>query len=138
MPERVPPTPSRIWGCGLRSFKLRISGDGHKLLTLWYNRRETHTMTLQTGTLPRSLLLERGGIVVRKLFNFMLGFLLGVLVGAAIAMLLAPEAGEQTRQQLQMQKDRVIEEGRRAAAERRAELEAQLEQLKKGKLPGGN
>jgi gas vesicle protein len=70
---------------------------------------------------------------MRKLFNFLFGFLLGALVGAAIATLLAPEAGESTRQQLQLRMDQVVEEGKRAAAERRAELETQLEQLKKGK-----
>jgi gas vesicle protein len=77
--------------------------------------------------------LRRGGHTMRKLFNFLLGFLLGALVGAATAMLLAPGAGEQTRQQIQLQMDQILEEGRRAASERRAELETQLEQLKKGK-----
>lgn len=72
---------------------------------------------------------------MRKLLGFLLGFLLGALVGATIAMLLAPEAGEQTRQQMQTRMDQIIEEGKRAAADRRAELETQLEQLKKGKTP---
>lgn len=70
---------------------------------------------------------------MRKLFNFLFGFLLGVLVGAAIATLLAPEAGDSTRQKVQLRMDQVVEEGKRAASERRAELETQLEQLKKGK-----
>ena len=69
---------------------------------------------------------------MRKLFNFLLGFLLGAMVGAAIAMLLAPEAGEMTRHQFQMRMDHIVKEGKRAAAERRTELESQLEQLKKG------
>ncbi len=72
---------------------------------------------------------------MRKLLSFLLGFLLGALVGVTIAMLLAPEAGEQTRQLMQTRMDQIIEEGKRAAAERRAELETQLEQLKKGKTP---
>ena len=72
---------------------------------------------------------------MRKLFSFVCGFLLGALVGAAIAMWLAPEAGEATRHQVQLRLDQVIEEGKRAAAERRAELESQLEQMKKGKPP---
>ena len=70
---------------------------------------------------------------MRKLLNFLFGFLLGVLVGAAIAMLLAPEEGAGTRQQVRLRMDQVVEEGKRAAAERRAELETQLEQMKKGK-----
>jgi gas vesicle protein len=70
-----------------------------------------------------------------KLFSFLSGLLLGALVGVALVMLLAPQAGEETRRQLQLRMDQVIEEGKRAATERRAELEAQLEQLKRGKTP---
>jgi gas vesicle protein len=70
---------------------------------------------------------------MRKLFNFLMGFLLGALVGVAVAMLLAPEPGDQTRQQVRGRMDQVIAEGKRAAAERRTELESQLEQLKRGK-----
>lgn len=72
---------------------------------------------------------------MRKLLSFLLGFLLGAMVGVALAVLLAPEAGEQTRQQIQLRAAQVVEEGKRAAAEREAELKAQLEQLKKGKTP---
>jgi gas vesicle protein len=68
-----------------------------------------------------------------KLFNFLLGFLLGALVGVAIATLLAPGSGEDLRRQIQIRMDQVIEEGKRARDERRAELEAHLEALKKGK-----
>jgi gas vesicle protein len=69
---------------------------------------------------------------MRKLFSFLMGFLLGALVGVAVAMLLAPEPGDQTRQQVRGRMDQVIAEGKRAAAERRTELESQLEQLKQG------
>ena len=69
---------------------------------------------------------------MRKLFNFVFGFVLGALVGAAIAMLLAPEAGEATRGQIQLRVQEIIDEGKRAAVERRTELESQLEQLKSG------
>ncbi len=72
---------------------------------------------------------------MRKLVSFLLGFLLGAMVGAAVAILLAPEPGDVTRQQIQLRLDHALEEGKRAAAERRAELEAQLEQLKRGKTP---
>lgn len=70
---------------------------------------------------------------MRKLLMFLLGFLLGAMVGAAIAMLLAPEAGEVTRGQIQLRVQEVIEEGKKAAAERRAQLESELDQLKQGK-----
>jgi gas vesicle protein len=72
---------------------------------------------------------------MRKLLSFILGVLSGVLVGAAAAMLLAPEAGERTRDEIQLRIDHIVDEGRRAAAERRAELEMQLEQLKRGRYP---
>ena len=70
---------------------------------------------------------------MRKLLAFVLGFLFGAVVGVAIATLLAPESGEQTRGHIQLRVQNVIDEGKRAAAERRVELESQLEQLKQGK-----
>jgi gas vesicle protein len=70
---------------------------------------------------------------MRKLFNFVLGFVLGTLVGVALAVLLAPDSGDEIRQQIQLRADQVVQEGKRAAAERKAELESQLEALKKGK-----
>ncbi len=72
---------------------------------------------------------------MHKLFNFLLGFMLGVLAGAAIAMLLAPESGEEMRRQVQVRKEQVVQEGKRAAAETKAELYAQLDELTKGELP---
>jgi gas vesicle protein len=72
---------------------------------------------------------------MRKLLDFLFGLSAGALVGAAVAMLLAPESGEKTRDEIQLRIDQVIEEGKRAATERRAELESQLDQLKKGKAP---
>ena len=75
---------------------------------------------------------------MRKLLNFLLGFMLGVLIGAAIAMLLAPEPGEATRGQIQQRVQEVIDEGKRAAAERRAELESasHLDQLDASQTAG--
>jgi len=72
---------------------------------------------------------------MRKLISFIFGFLLGILVGAAIAMMLAPEAGEETRRQIQIRMDQIVQEGKRAAADRAAELEGRLDQLKKGEAP---
>ena len=71
---------------------------------------------------------------MRKLFSFLLGFLLGALVGAAIVTLLAPTSGDEVRRQIQIRVDQVVEEGKRAAAERKEELETQLAELKKGKV----
>lgn len=66
-----------------------------------------------------------------KLLEFLGGLLLGALLGAAIAMLLAPEPGDKTRGAIRSHLNAVIEDGRRAAAERRAELEAQFAEAKR-------
>ena len=50
-------------------------------------------------------------------------------------MLLAPESGGETRRLIQERKDHIIQEAKRARAEREAELYAQLEELKKGSTP---
>jgi gas vesicle protein len=70
-----------------------------------------------------------------KLFNFSLGFVLGALAGVAVVALLAPEPGDEMRRRVRARVDQVIEEGRRAAAERRVELETELEELTKGQTP---
>jgi len=59
------------------------------------------------------------------------GLVLGALLGGAIALLLAPRSGRQTRAAIRGRINLVIEEGRRAAAERRAELESQFAEAKR-------
>jgi gas vesicle protein len=66
-----------------------------------------------------------------KTLDFLGGLLLGALVGASLAMLLAPRSGADTQAALRARVDAVIEDGRRAAAERRAELEAQFAEAKR-------
>ena len=66
-----------------------------------------------------------------KVANFLSGAILGAMVGAAVVVMLAPESGNKTRSSIQHYFESVIEEGRRAAAERRAELEAQFAQSKR-------
>jgi gas vesicle protein len=63
--------------------------------------------------------------------DFLGGMLLGALVGASVAILLAPRRGADTQEAIRARVDEVIEEGRRAAAERRAELEAQFAEAKR-------
>jgi len=70
-----------------------------------------------------------------KTFNFLGGLLLGALVGASAAILLAPQSGTDTQSALRARVDNVLEEGRRAAAERRAELEAQFAEAKRVERP---
>ena len=63
--------------------------------------------------------------------NFLGGLLLGALAGATFGLLVAPESGEQLQVRIRERINAAIEEGRRAAAERRAELEAQFSEAKR-------
>lgn len=63
--------------------------------------------------------------------DFFRGLLLGAVVGGAVALMLAPRPGSETQNIIRSRIDEVIEEGRRAAAERRAELEAQFAEAKR-------
>ena len=69
---------------------------------------------------------------MRKIMNFFAGGIAGVLVGGVAALLMAPTSGDELRGSAQSRLDMFLNEIRRASAERRAELEAQLEALKRG------
>jgi gas vesicle protein len=69
---------------------------------------------------------------MRKAVSFLIGVLSGAIVGAAVAILLAPASGKELQGRMRTRVQELIEEGRRAAAARRAELEAQLEAFKRG------
>ena len=69
---------------------------------------------------------------MRKIVGFLAGLLAGAVVGAAAAILLAPHSGPELQEQVRSRVLGLVEEGRRAAAARRAELEAQLEAFKRG------
>ena len=68
---------------------------------------------------------------MRQLIGFVAGAMCGAVVGAVAALLLAPESGIELRQQVRMRVDDLLAEGRQAAEDRRAELEAQLAALKR-------
>lgn len=72
---------------------------------------------------------------MRKMLNFFAGGIAGVLVGGVAALLMAPSSGDELREGAQSRLDRFLDEIRRAAAERRAELELELETLKRGETP---
>jgi len=69
---------------------------------------------------------------MRKVISFLAGLLAGAVVGAAVGMLLAPYSGAELQQRARTRVQELIAEGKRAAAGRRAELEAQLEAFKRG------
>lgn len=69
---------------------------------------------------------------MRKGFLFLAGLLAGAVVGSAAAILLAPYSGAELQERMRTRVQELIEEGRRAAAARRAELGAQLDAFKRG------
>jgi gas vesicle protein len=69
-----------------------------------------------------------------KVLKFLSGFAIGLVMGAVTVLLTAPQSGDDLQKQLRERADHVMEEGRRAAAERRAELEAQFAQSKQVQL----
>jgi gas vesicle protein len=70
-----------------------------------------------------------------KFFAFIRGLFFGTFVGFAVGILLAPEPGDNLQSKIRDRCNEVIDEGRRAAAERRAELEAQFAEIKRVPRP---
>lgn len=69
---------------------------------------------------------------MRKIVNFLAGFFVGGLVGGAVGLLLAPYRGAELQERIRERVDKLVEEGEKAAAARRAELEEQLEAFRTG------
>ena len=65
-----------------------------------------------------------------KIASFLAGALSGAIVGAATALLLTPDSGEGLRLQARQRYESLLADARRAAADRREQLRAQLEALK--------
>jgi gas vesicle protein len=70
-----------------------------------------------------------------KTLSIMGGLTLGAALGAVAVLLLTPQSGEDLKQMIRDRVNLIMEEGRRAAAERRAELEAQFAQAKQVTRP---
>ena len=68
---------------------------------------------------------------MRQIIGFIAGAMCGAVVGAVAALLLAPASGLELRQEVRTRVNELITEGRQAAEDRRAELEAQLAALKR-------
>lgn len=67
-----------------------------------------------------------------RVMNFIAGFLGGLVLGAAIVLLTTPQSGSDLQAGVRARFDDILSEGRRAAAARRAELEARFASLKGG------
>ncbi len=69
---------------------------------------------------------------MRKTIGLFAGVITGALVGSVTALLLTPYSGSEIRERLQSGIQHLIEEGKRAAAAQRADMEAQLDAFKRG------
>jgi len=70
-----------------------------------------------------------------RFVNWLLGLLVGALVGAGLVLLFAERSGAETQELLRNRLQAIREEGRQAAQNRRLELTAELEALKRpGKI----
>lgn len=68
---------------------------------------------------------------MRRLTNFVFGAIIGAFVGAATAILLAPSSGDDLRGDVRDRFKNFWDELQAAAQERRSEMEAQLQALRK-------
>jgi len=74
-------------------------------------------------------------MTMNKFFSFVAGVMSGSLVGAAAALLLAPQSGEELQAEARARWEKVLREAEQAQARTRQELEMQFERMKEaGKL----
>jgi len=72
---------------------------------------------------------------MKSFMAFLMGAMMGGLVGATVAILLAPYSGEELRMQMVDRTERLREDIRKAAMDRRTELEEQLAALRTPQKP---
>jgi gas vesicle protein len=72
---------------------------------------------------------------MRKIISLMVGFSLGAAIGAAMVMLFSPTSGEQLVDNIKRGYAETMAEARKASVLRRAELEAQLAQMRMNNAP---
>ncbi len=65
-----------------------------------------------------------------RVMNFVAGFLGGVVIGTVAVLLLTPQSGTELQAEVRSRFDGILSEGRKAAAARRAEMEARLASLR--------
>ena len=65
-----------------------------------------------------------------KFVSLLFGAVVGALASAATVLLLTPKSGDAVRTDIKREVEAIREEGRKAAEARRAELEAQLAQMR--------
>ncbi len=70
---------------------------------------------------------------MKKVCSLMQGVLFGAIVGSTLVLLLTPWSGDQFKENIKDYVNNFQKEVQEAGAERRRELELQLEQLRAGK-----
>jgi gas vesicle protein len=66
---------------------------------------------------------------MRRLLIFTAGILAGATIGTAISLLFTPASGDEMRQSARARFRQILDESARAAAARRADLEAELQRM---------
>lgn len=66
-----------------------------------------------------------------KVFSLVVGFTLGAVIGTALMMLFAPSSGENFTHNLKRGWNETMSDARQASIQRRTELEAQLQTMRK-------
>ncbi|MCS6963627.1 YtxH domain-containing protein [Thermoflexus sp.] len=73
---------------------------------------------------------------MRRAIFWIYGFLIGGLTGAGLILLFTPQSGAELRETIRARWQQILEEGRQAAAQHRAELERELAMLTRRTPPG--
>lgn len=71
---------------------------------------------------------------MNKTSSWLTGALLGGVLGSALVLLLTPYSGKEIKTRVSDYFENVLQEVQQAGAEKRLELETQLEQLRSGKI----
>ena len=69
---------------------------------------------------------------MRKFLSLLFGAALGAVIGALLVAFFTPVTGDELRDDWQTRYQRALRAGRDASAKRRAELERELEDLRRG------
>jgi hypothetical protein len=84
----------------------------------------------------RKILIKPARKSMNKSVNFVFGTIVGIALGALAGYILAPARETSFDQSYQSRLDKALEEGRKAAAAREAELREEFKQSKRRNTPG--
>ena len=70
---------------------------------------------------------------MQRINRFLMGFFLGALIGGGVTLLFAPDSGDKFRADFPVLVQQKLDDVRQAGAQKRVELEKQLESLRNPK-----